>query len=147
MNGVGLHSFVPLAVLVLSTLAYQVSQLSISAGLHLVLSSVCVFVWALLGALVAAALCSGRWTIAGAFEHLSAAHFVSGISVVGIVVGNLLCYRMGWEINSLPVFSYGVVCVLLVPVGYCLYRESLTLVRIVGILVTLAGLYLLSKKG
>lgn len=49
--------------------------------------------------------------------------------------------------NTAGTFAYGVVCVLLVPVGYCLYRESLTPVRIVGILVTLAGLYLLSKKG
>ncbi len=48
--------------------------------------------------------------------------------------------------NTAGTFAYGVVCVLLVPVGYCLYRESPTPVRIVGILVALASLYLLSKK-
>jgi len=48
--------------------------------------------------------------------------------------------------NTAGTFAYGVVCVLLVLVGYCLYRESPTPVTSVGILVALAGLYLLSQK-
>lgn len=79
-------------------------------------------------------------------KYINRANFFSGFSIVGIVVGHVLYYRSGWSLSTGTLFSYVIVCILLVPIGLLIFHERITLYDIFGIIFSLVGLYFLTKK-
>ena len=79
------------------------------------------------------------------YAKLNWSSFVLGFSVVGLESGVILMYRVGWKINTAQVVTSLLLAVVLVFVGYLLYREAITASKIAGILVCMAGLYLLNR--
>ena len=67
------------------------------------------------------------------------------LGVLLIEVGFLLAYRGGGSVQWSGVAVNGIAAVLLIPVAVLLFKEPLSIERIVGIVVTLFGLYLLVK--
>jgi len=70
-----------------------------------------------------------------------------GIAIVGVEVGYLLAYRAGWRISLGAIVSNVVVAVLLVPIGILLFREKLSTVNYVGIVLCVAGLVMTNWRG
>jgi multidrug transporter EmrE-like cation transporter len=58
----------------------------------------------------------------------------------------LLVYRAGWNIGIAAVLVNVVASLILVPVAIFLFKEKLSLINIVGILVCLTGLVMLNWK-
>jgi len=81
-----------------------------------------------------------------AVKELNWASYVLALSLVGLEVGFLLVYRAGWNIGIAAVLVNVVASLILVPVAIFLFKEKLTLVNIIGILVCLAGLVMLNWK-
>jgi drug/metabolite transporter (DMT)-like permease len=65
-------------------------------------------------------------------------------TLVGLEVGFLLAYRTGWTISLAGLFSNTTVAVLLLPVGYMLFRERLSGVNAMGVVVAVVGLVLMN---
>ena len=63
-----------------------------------------------------------------------------GVAIVGVEVGYLLAYRVGWRISLGAIVSDVAVVMLLVPIGILLFREKLSTVNCVGIVLCVAGL-------
>ena len=146
MNDTAPQYFGSAIVLIISTLAYHVSQKSIPSNVHPVISAACTFFIALMISLVILPMFVGIRDIVGIINHLNWANFVSGLSIVGITAGHVLYYRMGWSLSTGTLFSYGTVCVFLIPVGLLFFHEKINLYNAAGIAVSLVGLYLLTKK-
>ena len=71
--------------------------------------------------------------------------FVLGIAVVALEFGYINIYRAGWKIGIASlVANIGLACVLLA-LGLLLYKESMSLRQVVGMIVCLIGLFLISK--
>ena len=83
-----------------------------------------------------------------AFElkQLNWASFLLAIAIVGIEFGFLLVYRSGWNLGIAAVLVNVVASLILVPVAIFIFKDKLTWVNIVGILVCLAGLVMLNWK-
>ena len=81
-----------------------------------------------------------------ALRQLNWASYVLAFSLVGLEVGFLLVYRSGWNIGIAAVLVNVVASLLLVPVAIFVFKDKLSLVNIVGILVCLAGLVMLNWK-
>lgn len=68
------------------------------------------------------------------------------IAVVGIEFGFLLTYRSGWNLGIAAVLVNVVASLILVPVAIFVFKDQISWVNILGILVCLAGLVMLNWK-
>ncbi len=79
-------------------------------------------------------------------RKLNWASYLLAFGVVGLEVGFLLVYRAGWNLGLAAVLVNVVASLILVPVAIFVFRDKLSWVNIVGILVCLAGLVMLNWK-
>jgi multidrug transporter EmrE-like cation transporter len=68
------------------------------------------------------------------------------IAIVGIEYGFLLTYRAGWNLGIAAVLVNVVASLILVPVAISVFKDKISWINIVGILVCLAGLVMLNWK-
>lgn len=54
-------------------------------------------------------------------------------------------YKAGWNISTAQIVQSVILAVVLIFVGCLLYKEIITVQKIVGILICLGGLYLINK--
>jgi drug/metabolite transporter (DMT)-like permease len=81
-----------------------------------------------------------------ALRQLNWASYLLAFSLVGLEVGFLLVYRAGWNLGLAAVLVNVVASLLLVPVAIFVFKDKLSPVNILGILVCLAGLVMLNWK-
>ena len=72
--------------------------------------------------------------------------FVLGIVLVGLEVGFIYAYKAGWKVSAAQIVTSSILGVILIIVGYVGYKEAITLNKIVGVIVCLAGLGLINLK-
>jgi len=133
-------------LLIVSNILYHICQKSIPAGVNPLVSIMTTFFTALVTCLLILPVFVDIHTIKTAFTKLTWASYLSGISCAGIVLGHVLYYRSGWTLSSGTLFSYTAICVILIPAGLFIFHEKVTLSKIAGIIVSLAGLYLLTRE-
>ena len=66
---------------------------------------------------------------------------VLGFAVIGLEAGSMYMYKAGWNINAGHLVHSTILAVFLVFVGYLLYHENVSVQKMLGILLCLAGLY------
>lgn len=71
--------------------------------------------------------------------------FVLGIAIVGLEAGNLFLYRAGWKISAGSVVGNISLAIVLLFVGYFLFRENISARQLIGVAVCALGLYLITK--
>ena len=71
--------------------------------------------------------------------------FILGIAIVGLELGSIFMYRVGWNVNTGYIVKSIILATALVFVGYFLFKESITWSKIAGIVVCVAGLYLINR--
>ncbi len=71
---------------------------------------------------------------------------VLGAGVLLIEIGFLLAYRVGGGLQWSGVAVNAVAALILVPIAVLYFRESLSWSRVLGILMTLAGMALLTRR-
>lgn len=69
-----------------------------------------------------------------------------GFAVVGLELGYLLAYRMGWNVSLVSLISNTWVALLLIPIGIYVYKENMTLTAVSGVALCILGLVLITKK-
>lgn len=67
------------------------------------------------------------------------------LGVLLIEIGFLLAYRSGGSLQWSGVAVNGMAALLLVPVAFFIFREKFSLVRVMGIVLTLSGMTLLTR--
>jgi multidrug transporter EmrE-like cation transporter len=68
-----------------------------------------------------------------------------GLGALLIEMGFLLAYRGGLAVSTTSVVANGIVAVLLVALGSLWFGEAFTLVKVIGVLLCLAGVGLLQR--
>lgn len=79
-------------------------------------------------------------------KQLNWASFGLAIAIVGIEFGFLLTYRSGWNLGIAAVLVNVVASLMLVPVAIFIFKDRISWVNILGILVCLVGLIMLNWK-
>ena len=135
----------PIALVVISNVVYQVCAKSVPGGVSPFASLTVTY---LVGAVCSAALFF-IVTPGGSFfkdvSKLNWAPFVLGIVIVGLEVGNIYAYRAGWQISTEAIVQSSFLSIVLLFVGYFFFREHITWNKIAGMVICLAGLYLLNR--
>jgi multidrug transporter EmrE-like cation transporter len=69
-----------------------------------------------------------------------------GVAIVGLELGFLLAYRAGWNISVAGIVSASLVALVLIPVGLTFFKEKLTPLNLLGVVLCIAGLVLVNIK-
>jgi len=102
----------------------------------------------LIGAALSAALFVTGVRPANALAELGRLNWASvvlGLAVVGLEAGNVFLYRAGWKVSSGSLTANICLAVVLLFVGYFLFRETITPRQLVGAAVCALGLFLITK--
>jgi uncharacterized membrane protein YdcZ (DUF606 family) len=139
-------SYLPIVMIIFGGLLYQVSQKSIphtASPLHAIII-------AYLAGIVFCALFAVFYTTEksffDSFKESNWAIFTVGIGAAFIEIGFLLAYRAGWNLSTTSLLVNIAIAVLLIPVGIILFKEKLSVSQSLGILLCIAGLFLIVRK-
>mgnify|MGYP000971952626 CR=1 FL=1 len=136
----------PLALVVLSNVFYQICAKSVPGEMNPLASLTITYVIGAIVSLVLYFALSKDANIVHEYSKVNWAPFVLGFSIVGLEVGYIYAYKVGWPVSTAQIVQASALAVILIFVGYILYRESITWNKIAGIIVCLAGLGLINLK-
>ena len=81
-------------------------------------------------------------SMVNAFRDLRWTTVALALAVVGIDVGFILAYRSGWNVSLATLLVNVGATVLLIPIGLLLFKEKLSSLNVIGIILCIAGLIL-----
>lgn len=136
----------PIALIVVSNIFYHISSKSTPADIN---PFAALTVTYLIGAAVSCVLyfaLQRGGNLLQECHHLNWSSLVLGLTIVGLEAGSIYMYKAGWDISMGQMIYSVLLAIALIFVGYFLYHESLSFKKVAGILVCLAGLYLVNSS-
>jgi uncharacterized membrane protein len=135
-----------IALTVLSNVLYHVFQKLIPGNVNPILSLAVTYLIAAVATLLLLPLFPLQGALGAEVRKLNWASVGLGAVIVGLELGFLLAYRSGWNISVASLVANTTVALLLIPVGLLLFKEELSAVNILGIVLAIAGLVLVNLK-
>lgn len=135
----------PLLVIITSNVIYNICAKQTSASVNAFFSLAITYGVAFLVSLGAFFATAADRNIFHELAKSNWASFVFGLSIIGLEFGYVNLYRVGWKMNVASLTANIGLAVILVVVGYLLYKETLSLRQIAGGLICVVGLILLNK--
>ncbi len=135
----------PIAVIVVSNIFYHICTKSIPEGVDPFASLTVTY---LVGAAVSAVMffvLNRGGNIFAEYKHLNWTSWVLGLAIIGLEIGSIYMYKAGWNVSSGLILHSSIVAVLLVFLGALAYKETITATKLIGVLVCLAGIYLINR--
>ena len=135
----------PIALVVLSNIVYQICAKSVPKGMDAMASMTITY---LVGAACSALLffvTNRGGNLLQEYGKMNLAPVLLGLSVVGLEVGFLYAYKVGWPVSTASTVQSAFLAVALVAVGALLYHEAITPSKLGGVALCLAGLYFLNR--
>ena len=130
----------PIALAILSNVLYHICAKTTPEEVHPFASFTVTY---LTGAVLSAVLyyvLAPQANLVRECSRLNWAPFALGIVIVGLEGGWLYAYKAGWQVNTGFIVQSAFVSVLLLFVGYFLYREALSWNKLLGTAICLLGL-------
>ena len=130
----------PIALAILSNVLYHICAKTTPEEVHPFASLTVTY---LTGAILSAVLyyvLAPQANLVKECSRLNWAPFALGIVIVGLEGGWLYAYKAGWQVNTGFIVQSAFVSVLLLFVGYFLYREALSWNKLLGTAICLLGL-------
>lgn len=135
----------PIALIVISNTIYHICAKSTPEAVNPFASLTVTYAVAALCAAFAYFISNPGKNILQEYSQLNWTAFVFGISLLGLEVGSIYMYKVGWNINTGYILQSVFLAVALLIVGFFLYHEALTLNKVIGIVICMVGLYFLNK--
>lgn len=136
----------PLGLVVLSNVFYQICAKSVPSGMNPFASLTITYAVGAVASLILYFVLAKDANLIQEYKQTNWAPFVLGIVIVGLEVGFIFAYKAGWQVSTAQIVQAAALAVILIFVGYFLYKEQLTWNKIVGVAVCLAGLGLINMK-
>ncbi|MCQ2527466.1 MAG: DMT family transporter [Lachnospiraceae bacterium] len=136
----------PLVLVVLSNTVYQVCAKEVPDKMNPFASLTITYMIGAIASLILYFVLSKGGNLIQEYQNTNWAPFVLGFVIVGLEVGNIYAYKAGWAVSVAQIVQAAVLAVILIFVGYMLYKEAITWNKVAGIVVCLAGLVLINLK-
>lgn len=138
--------YATIALTVISNVFYHIFLKLTPGSVNPILSLTVTYAVAMLTTLAIYPVYSAQTALLSDLKALNWTSYALGMAIVGLEVGFILAYRLGWPINMAGIVSNISVAVLLIPVGLFLFKESLSMINAIGLLLCIAGLALVNYK-
>lgn len=136
----------PLGLVVLSNVFYQICAKEVPDKMNPFASLTVTYIIGAIASFIMYFALNKGGNIIHEYQKINWAPFVLGFVIIGLEVGNIYAYKAGWPISVAQIVQASVLAVILIFVGYLLYKEAITWNKIVGIIICLAGLGLINMK-
>ena len=136
----------PIALVVASNVVYQICAKSVPNEMNPFAALTITYVVGAVASVILYYVLNKNANIFTEFTKTNWAPFVLGFVIIGLEVGWLYAYKAGWEVSTAQVVHGAVLAVMLIFVGYLLYKEALTWNKLAGVAVCLGGLLLINIK-
>lgn len=136
----------PIALVVASNIVYQVCAKETPSAIDPLASLTVTYT---VGAVTSAALyfvLNRGGSLLREYSSLNWAPFAFGITLVGLEVGFIYAYKVGWPVSTASIVQSSFLAAALLFVGLFLYREPITLNKAAGVVICMVGLYFINKK-
>jgi drug/metabolite transporter (DMT)-like permease len=137
----------PFLLAVAGLATYHVAQKAVPASAHPLALLAVAYAVAAAACIAMMPLYSPGQSLRAAFATVPWMVVLIALGMLGLEIGYLLAYRAGWPLSLTAVGASTLVALVLVPVGAVFFREAITPARIAGIVLCLAGLALLARRG
>jgi drug/metabolite transporter (DMT)-like permease len=135
-----------LGIAIAGQVLYQVMQKGVNHGANPVLALLAFYAMAAVMALPLFFLYPLQGSLSESLKEINGAVAGVALSIVLIELGFLLAYRAGGSLQASYVTSAAFTTGALVLIGALAYAEKLSVSKIAGLGLALAGIYLLSRK-
>jgi drug/metabolite transporter (DMT)-like permease len=135
-----------LSLAIASTVAYHVILKLTPAGANPLLSLMVTYgaVTVLFGAVLA--LGPGEFGWRDEVRHVNWTALALAVAIIGLDLGFILLYRSGFAVSLGALITQTAAAMLLVGIGVLVFRERLSLANGLGIVLCLAGLWLVNRR-
>jgi multidrug transporter EmrE-like cation transporter len=135
-----------LGVAIAATVGYHVVLKLTPAGANPYLSLAATYAVGSAAFVAIYAVAPGTATVREAFGQLNWTTLALGAVIVFLDLGFLMLYRSGFEVSLGQLITQSAAALLLLLLGVAFFVEKLSLANIAGILLCVAGLWLINKK-
>lgn len=140
-----MNLYLPIAVIVFSNIFYHICSKSTPEGIDpFAALTVTYLVGAAFSLLLFLATHRGG-SLLTEYRQLNWTSFVLGLAIVGLEAGSIAMYKAGWNIGTGQLVHSAILAICLVVIGAAVYHEVLSPTKLVGIVVCMAGLYLINR--
>ena len=138
--------FAWLSVVILCTVGYHVVLKLTPSGVNPLLSLLVTYacVALLFGLILLVAPGAFEWR--GELRQLNWTALALALVIVGLDLGFLFLYRTGFEVSLGALVTQSAAAMVLLVVGVALFREKLSAANVAGLLLCLAGLWLVNRR-
>ncbi len=141
-----MYFYLPVLAVVCSNVIYHVCAKSTSPKINPFASLAVTYLIGIGVSLAAYYLTSPVKRLSQEMSHLNWSAVVLGVAIVGLEAGNIFMYKVGWDISLGPLVTSISQAMALILVGALLYQERISLTQAAGIVLCLAGLFLINRK-
>jgi drug/metabolite transporter (DMT)-like permease len=138
--------YLPFGIAVISSCLYHVSQKAISPAVNPVVSLLVTYLAAFVFTFALFILYPIRSGVVAELSKVNWASIVLAVAIVGLEIGFLLAYRVGWSVSVTGVAANAAAALLLIPTGLFLFQEKPSVINIVGVFVCILGLVMVNSR-
>lgn len=141
--------FFPVILVVFSGLGYHLCQKLTSTSLNPFVALIVTYLFASIISIIAYFIFvpnTNLGTLVTSVKGANISNILLGVTVVGLELGYLLAYRMGWNISFASLLANTSVALLLIPIGLIVFKEKISITTLTGVVLCVVGLILISKK-
>jgi drug/metabolite transporter (DMT)-like permease len=136
---------IALAIAFSGQVLYHFCQKAVAPQVNPIVALVMFYAVAALASLPLFALFPLTQSLSAEVHSMNWAVIGVAVSIVLIEVGFLLAYRAGGELSSAFVFTSAAVACTLLMLGVVIHAESVTATKLIGIALSIAGIYFVSR--
>ncbi|MBQ7542961.1 MAG: EamA family transporter [Clostridia bacterium] len=135
----------PIALVVLSNVAYHICAKSVPEGANPFASLTVTYLIAAFTSMLLFYVTNHGAGLFKEYAKLNWAPFMLGVVIIGLEAGFIYAYKAGWQVSTANVVQSSFLAVALIFVGFLLYKEALTWNKLVGVVICLVGLFFINR--
>ncbi len=135
----------PVILVVLSNVMYQICAKGIPKNMDIMASMTVTYLVGAICSVIMFFVMNKDSSLAVELAKTNYAPVLLGVCVVGLEIGFIYAYKVGWAVSTLSIVQSAFLAGALLLVGGLLYHEAITLNKLIGVAITLVGLYFINK--
>ena len=135
----------PIGLLVLSNVFYHICSKSLPPDFNPLAATSLTYLVGAAFAFLVYQLVEPNRSFFAEFRHLNWVPFVLGLAIVGLEAGAMYMYRAGWEISVGHLVMSAILAIALIFVGLLVFHETITVNKVIGIVLCLTGLFFINR--
>ena len=138
-------AWLSIALVVLGNVVYHLGQRAIPREANPVVATLAAYLVALVATVATIPLLARGVPLGPAWRTLNGSTVLVGIGIVAVEIGFLLAYRAGWGLSNASITANATVAVMLLGLGVLVFQEPISLARLSGVGLCLAGLWAMTR--